>query len=205
MRQPFRAEFVAWGVRSICGVLFIITAGQMARMLSSEMSGWEALFPVLLLATPLALCFLALDLLAEAVEQHLLTHHLTRRLAAWLRWTPRIGMLLFALFISMFALDVFGAGVGFWATAAALTMHLLPTFVILLVLAVAWRWPWAGGIVLLATAGLFLLQFGPGWGGDWTLYLLFIGTPAMIALLFLANRWLRGEMGESGAVAPRPA
>lgn len=205
MRQPFRAEFVAWGVRSICGVLWIVTTGQMARTLSSEVSGWETLFPVLLFAMPLALCFLALDLLGEAVEQHLLAHHLTRRLAAWLRWTPRVEMLVFALFMNMFALDVFGAGTDFWGTAAALSMHLLPAFVLLIVLAVAWRWPWAGGIALLATVGLFLLRFGPGWGSDWTLYLLFIGTPVMMALLFLANWWLRGEIGNGGAVAPRTA
>lgn len=197
MRQPFRAEFVAWGVRSVCGVLWIVTAGQMARTLSSEMNDWEAVLPVLLFAMPLALCFLALDILAEAVEQHLLVHHVTRRLAAWLRWTPHVGMLMFALFISMFALDVFGAGVGFWATAAALSMHLLPTFVLLIVLAVAWRWPWVGGVALLAMAGLFLLRFGPGWGGDWTLYLLFIGTPVMMALLFLASWWLRRTMGKT--------
>ena len=48
-------------------------------------------------------------------------------------------------------------------------------------------------------------QWGAGSGGDWTLYMLFIGTPAMIPLLFLAHWWLGGEIGNGGAVAPRPA
>lgn len=194
MRQPFRAEFVAWGTRSIFGLFFIVTAGQMVRMILMEQRGWEAVLSLLLLAAPLALLFVALDVLVEAAEQHWMTHHLTRRMSAWLRWTPRAGALLFALFMSIFALDVFGMGGGFWATALAFFMHLMPTFIVLALLVVAWRWPWVGGAALLLAAGLFLLRWGPGWGGDWMLYLLFIGTPVAMGLLFLANWWLRGEL-----------
>jgi hypothetical protein len=45
----------------------------------------------------------------------------------------------FAVFISMFELDVFGAGYGFLNTIIALLMHLIPTVIILIVLAVSWR------------------------------------------------------------------
>jgi hypothetical protein len=37
-----------------------------------------------------------------------------------LLWTPRVLSLLFALFVSLFALDVFGQGYGFWQTTLAL-------------------------------------------------------------------------------------
>ena len=45
-------------------------------------------------------------------------------------WTPRFFGVLFALFISMFALDVFGEGRGFWETTLALLMHLIPAFAV---------------------------------------------------------------------------
>jgi hypothetical protein len=72
-------------------------------------------------------------------------------------WTPRILSLLFALFISLFALDVFSEGHGFWKTLLALLMHLIPTAVILIVLAISWNREWVGGI-LFPVCGLFLLE-----------------------------------------------
>jgi hypothetical protein len=55
-------------------------------------------------------------------------------------WTPRILGILFALFVSIFALDVFGAGYGFWETILALLIHLVPVSILLIGLAIAWRW-----------------------------------------------------------------
>ncbi|MGQ0603506.1 MAG: DUF7670 domain-containing protein [Anaerolineales bacterium] len=52
-------------------------------------------------------------------------------------WIPRILTILFAGFVSLFALDVFVEGYGFWETLLALLMHLIPTGLILLSLAIA--------------------------------------------------------------------
>jgi hypothetical protein len=54
-------------------------------------------------------------------------------------WSPRILCLLFAAFISIFAADVLGEGYGFWKTILALLIHLIPTWLVLIVLAVSWR------------------------------------------------------------------
>ena len=63
----------------------------------------------------------------------------------FLFWLPRVLSALFAAFISLFALDVFGAGYGFWETIWALFVHLIPTWLILAALAISWRWEcWAG-------------------------------------------------------------
>src|SRR5690242_7034637 len=67
-------------------------------------------------------------------------------------WLPRGLGLLFAGFLGLFALDVFGAGYGFWETAVALLMHLIPTIVLLIVLGLSWRWPWIGAIGFMGFA-----------------------------------------------------
>src|ERR1035441_3495384 len=45
----------------------------------------------------------------------------------FLFWTPRIICILFACFVSIFALDVFQENHGFWNTLLALLIHLIPT------------------------------------------------------------------------------
>ncbi len=74
----------------------------------------------------------------------------------FLLWTPRILGIIFIFFISLFAFDVFGTGTGFLKTLLALLVHLVPTFVLILILIVSWKRPWIGGIsfVLLGIAYL---------------------------------------------------
>jgi hypothetical protein len=106
-------------------------------------------------------------------------------------WAPRVLAILFALFVSLFALDVFGAGYGFWGTILALFMHLIPVYVLLIALAVAWRWEWAGALLF---AGFSVWYLVIAWGpyplvanliGTWPI----AGPPLVIALLLVAD-WL---------------
>jgi len=102
-------------------------------------------------------------------------------------WAPRILCILFAVFVSLFALDVFDEGYGFWETMLALLMHLIPTGVILIVLAISWRWEWVGGILFTALGALYLVMF---WGRfHWSAYLLISGPLFLVGVLFLIN-WL---------------
>jgi MFS family permease len=107
-------------------------------------------------------------------------------------WAPRILCILFAVFVSLFALDVFGEGYGFWGTMLALLMHLIPTGVILIVLAISWRWEWVGGILFTALGALYLAMF---WGRfDWSAYLLISGPLFLVGALFLINWLYRAEL-----------
>ena len=74
-------------------------------------------------------------------------------------WAPRILAILYILFISLFALDVFGEDYGFLVTIWALFMHLIPSFIMLTGLLIAWKRPFAGGILFLLLAVLFTLFF----------------------------------------------
>jgi hypothetical protein len=62
-------------------------------------------------------------------------------------WSPRVLSILFTAFVSVFALDVFGEGHGFWQTCLALLMHLVPSALLLAALLVAWRHQCVGAIL----------------------------------------------------------
>jgi hypothetical protein len=106
-------------------------------------------------------------------------------------WSPRVLGLLFALFVSLFALDVFGQGYSFWATIGALLMHLMPVYILLIALVIGWRWAWAGALLFIGFSIWYLIV---SWGpfpliailvGAWPL-----AAPALlVGLLFLLD-WL---------------
>lgn len=96
----------------------------------------------------------------------------------WLYWLPRALSILFAVFISLLALDVFGEGYSFGETLVALFMHLVPTFILVAVIAIAWRWERVGAALFLALAVLFMaVSRGEGW--------LIAGPLLLLGILFL--------------------
>jgi hypothetical protein len=110
-----------------------------------------------------------------------------RTIERLLHWTPRVLGLLFAAFLSVFALDVFGEGYTFWQTILALAMHLIPTVVLLSALAISWRWGWAGGFVFLALGAWYLVT---SWGRfHGSTYLVIAGPLFLLGLLFEIDWW----------------
>jgi hypothetical protein len=107
------------------------------------------------------------------------------RMEQALFWTPRILCLLFAAFVSLFALDVFAEGYGFWETIAALVMHLVPTGIILVVLAVAWRWEWIGAVLFVALGVGYVIMAWEKFEG--ITYLLIAGPLFLVGALFLID------------------
>jgi hypothetical protein len=97
-------------------------------------------------------------------------------------WSPRVMLMAFAAFISVFALDVFDGRGGFWTTAAALFMHLLPTFLLLLIVALAWRRPWLGGLACLALAAWYVSWAAPRF--PWTVLLMMAGPLLLVSGLY---------------------
>jgi hypothetical protein len=107
-------------------------------------------------------------------------------------WTPRVLCILFAGFVSLFALDVFGEGYGFWETILALLIHLVPTYIILILLAIAWRWEWVGAI-LFGVLGVWYILMTRG-RFPWTTYLAMSGPLFLIGVLFQLNWVYRREL-----------
>lgn len=75
-----------------------------------------------------------------------------------IRWLPRLLCIGAILFVSMFALDAFEPGIPFGQQLTGFMIHLIPTYILLGLLAVAWRWPFIGGL-LFAIVGIVMSPF----------------------------------------------
>ena len=103
----------------------------------------------------------------------------------WVYWTPRILCILFAIFLSLFSLDVFDGGLSFWEAILALLIHLLPVYVVVAVLILAWRWEWIGAVLFITLAFFYLILT---WGKvHWSAILVISGTSLLVGVLFLLN------------------
>jgi len=107
-------------------------------------------------------------------------------------WSPRILGILIAVFVSLFALDVFGEGYSTKETIVALAMHLIPTFVILVVLGIAWRWEWIGGFLFVALGVLYITLFWEP--SNLPAYLVISGPLFLTGILFLLDGCYRSAM-----------
>lgn len=86
------------------------------------------------------------------------THHTRMKTRiSILHWTPRILCILAILFISLFALDSFGPGQPLGQQILAFLIHLIPSFVLLALLILAWYREYLGGWIFL----LIGLGFSP--------------------------------------------
>jgi hypothetical protein len=105
-------------------------------------------------------------------------------------WLPRGLAILFTLIISMFAADVFSEGGGFWKTALAFALHLVPTLILAVAIIVSWRREWIGALVFFGLAAGYAL-----WSvarPDWILVI--AGPLALIAVLYLLGWRYRDEV-----------
>lgn len=96
--------------------------------------------------------------------------------------------ILFIIFVSLFALDVFGEGLTWWQAIAALLIHLIPSYVLVGVTVLAWKKPLIGGLLFVAV-GLIL-----SWGTD-NLYqsVILIVPPIFTGLMFELDYFIRDD------------
>src|SRR5271169_1716371 len=105
-------------------------------------------------------------------------------------WTPRVLTIAFAMFLALFALDVFNEGYTGWRLLLALVMHLRWPAMVAAVLVLAWRWEWIGTL-LFAGLGMYYLRYNlrhPNW------ILVISGPLFLIAVLFLINWLMRAQL-----------
>ncbi|MEZ4518014.1 MAG: hypothetical protein R3C44_14735 [Chloroflexota bacterium] len=99
-----------------------------------------------------------------------------------LKWTPRILAVLYAAFLSMFAMDVWGMDGTMIERLGGFLIHLTPVYVVVAALLVGWKWPLAGGVLFLLMAVIFTLFFDLT--DSWQSLLLIGGPLVVIGALF---------------------
>ena len=116
-------------------------------------------------------------------------------------WAPRLLTILFALYLSVFALDVFAEAKGFVQTLTDLILHLMPTFLVVVLLAFAWRWDLIG---VIAFAGLAIAYIVVMWGRfPWVTYAAISGPLLLMSLLFWFSWRQRVRARTAGQQPPR--
>ncbi len=120
-------------------------------------------------------------------------------------WLPRILCIAAILFISLFALDAFSPGLSIWQQIGAFLMHLIPSFILLALLAVAWKWEYWGGIIFIIlgmgfTPFIFLHNFRMNHSIWMSLGIVMLITIpfVLVGILFLVDHNKRQKMRGSG-------
>jgi len=120
-------------------------------------------------------------------------------------WLPRILCIAAILFISLFALDAFSPGLTFWQQIGAFLIHLIPSFILLAFLAVAWKWEYWGGILFLILGIVFTpIIFQHNFSMNHSVWIslgiiLLITFPfILVGILFLIDHYKRQKMSGSG-------
>jgi len=117
-----------------------------------------------------------------------------------IHWIPRILCMLAILFISMFALDSFVPGMALWQQVSAFMIHLIPSFVLVLFLVIAWRWELAGGTLFMITGFgfmpfIYMMNFHMNHSVWLSLEaILVINVPfILVGILFILSRFLKSK------------
>lgn len=110
-----------------------------------------------------------------------------RKISRFVYWAPRILSIIFIIFLSLFALDIFGMGLGFWGTIVGLFMHLIPSFILLIVLLIAWRIEWVGGAVFILFGLWYIIALGIRGPLSW--HLTIAGPALLVGILFIVD-WI---------------
>ena len=123
-----------------------------------------------------------------------------KNLAEWFHWIPRSLCILATLFISMFALDAFAPGLPLWEQIRDFLLHLIPTYILLLILWLAWvKEKWGGWLFILlgAATGIFVFMINYNRTGSLWMALgivLIINIPViMVGILFLISHFLKNK------------
>jgi hypothetical protein len=96
-------------------------------------------------------------------------------------------MILFIPFISLFALDAFDGDASLIKKIAGFLIHLIPTFILIILLVLSWKREWIGSIFFVLFGILYIIFT---WGKFPFYVILIISGPLFITgILFMVN-WI---------------
>ncbi len=99
------------------------------------------------------------------------------------------------LFVSVFALDAFAPDIPLTEALIGFAIHIIPSLALAVLLAIAWRFEWIGGVLqaIVGVSAFWLVR------GSWPVQLL-LGAPFMLSgLLFVLHGSLSRRDAEHSA------
>jgi len=99
-------------------------------------------------------------------------------------WTPRILSIALVLFISIFSLDVFSEYSGL-AIILPLSIHLVPSFILLVAILIAWKFDRFGALIFIGFAIFYV--WNVGFDKHWSWYVSIALPSAIIGVLYLLS------------------
>ena len=112
-------------------------------------------------------------------------------------WSPRILAMLFALFISLFALDAFSEGHSLFKMMLAFLIHLIPTWIIIITIIISWKREWIAAMVFIILGVAYIIIARGKF--PFSVYLLISGPLFIIGILYWLNWIERGSQRLSKA------
>jgi len=103
-----------------------------------------------------------------------------------LYWLPRILSLGLVFYLSIFALDVFSEYSG-WNAVRPFLIHLIPSFVLLIIVFIAWKYDLVGFILFSSFSLIYILMVGLD--RHWSWYIGISLPLAIVGFLFFCN-WI---------------
>lgn len=113
-------------------------------------------------------------------------------------WTPRILSICSVIFLSLFSLDAFSGDSPVWEKLLGLLIHLVPVFILIGVVILAWKHELVGGILYIGLGILYIILVGLHRPLSW--YLGITGPLVVIGILFLLSRFFVDKKTEDSSV-----
>ncbi len=108
-----------------------------------------------------------------------------------LLWAPRVLAIVFIIFLSLFALDVFDMGYSGWELFIALFMHLLPSIGLIIALIVAWKRELLGGILFLGLGIYMAYKFFGFAPRSFPVVAILLAPVFVVGIMFVINHFLQ--------------
>ena len=103
-------------------------------------------------------------------------------------WSPRIIGICFILFLSLFAFDAFELDMPLWKQMVGFLIHLIPNYLLMIVLIISWKYNRIGGVIFILLVMLYII-FTWGKFDLWT-YFIIAGPPTLIGFLFILQYYI---------------
>jgi hypothetical protein len=109
---------------------------------------------------------------------------------------PRILAILFIIFISIFAFNVFRQDFSFFVLLGKFFVHLIPSFLLIFLLVISWKREFFGGVLFIVLGLVYVIK---GWNFPFIAKLTITGPLFLIGILFIINDNLNRKRGEKMA------